>query len=107
MDVWSFGPDQDVSRLAFSEVWIEVLAKARDIGWSNIQLCKIKSHLSYGEAVSRNVPFYAWRGNREADRLAREGTSLQAQPEPARSWYRTVAPGILQVGRFLGLMLGE
>eukprot|EP00959_Pyramimonas_sp_CCMP1952_P183733 3841891-Pyramimonas_sp.AAC.1 len=74
---------------AFAEVWAEVLAKARDIGWGNIQLRKIKSHLSHGDAVARNFPFCAWRGNREADRLAREGPQLQAQPEPARSWHRT------------------
>eukprot|EP00959_Pyramimonas_sp_CCMP1952_P339067 7100917-Pyramimonas_sp.AAC.1 len=37
-----------------------------DIGFENITMVKVKSHLSRVAALARDIPFWTWAGNREA-----------------------------------------
>ena len=86
IDVWQQGPDQPLERLAFSELWRRIFDKGEDLGRENITLIKIKSHLSLTRALERGHPIWAWKGNKEADRLA----DLGARCHPRNPNSRTI-----------------
>ena len=69
-DVWAKGPAQCLDDLAYSELWEQIFTLAEDYGYENITLLKVRSHLSLMKACESGIPIWAWRGNKEADRLA-------------------------------------
>ena len=71
LDVLARGPDVDRSEVAYAELWDEVLFLACDSRLENIELRKIKIHLSW-QARSRtsDVPLWGWFGHTLADKLA-------------------------------------
>eukprot|EP00959_Pyramimonas_sp_CCMP1952_P072457 1513492-Pyramimonas_sp.AAC.1 len=73
IDVRERGPQHNLERLAFSELWSRIFQNGEDIRRENRILIKSNSHPSLIKALERGHPIWAWKGKREADRLAERG----------------------------------
>ncbi|CAK0801667.1 unnamed protein product, partial [Prorocentrum cordatum] len=67
IDVRERGPQHNLERLAFSELWSRIFQNGEDIRRENRILIKSNSHPSLIKALERGHPIWAWKGKREAD----------------------------------------